>query len=619
MQLALRPRRKIFTLGVLMLVAMASALTLVFLLKQVEDQAGVEHTMDVQSRLLRTLATLQDAETGDRGFLLTNDENFLEPYDAAARTIDQEFDQLANAVNDNPGQVEKLSRLRDIERQRIAILRDDIERRRRATNWAPDIDTLRTGKRLMDQARAIIADMIVSENALLVTRSNKSRSAARLAEAGLITSLLLSAALGLAFNRDNQEQLVEAQAANEKLHNALALANDEAERRERLESQLRQVQKMDAIGQLTGGIAHDFNNMLAVIMANLNLLKRQITRGESDVHRFIDGAAEGAARAADLTQRLLAFARQQPLEPRAIDANKFISGMSEILRRALGAEIDVESILAGGLWRTHVDSNQLENLVLNLAVNARDAMPNGGKLTIETSNASLDETYVREHLGLVPGQYVLVEVTDTGTGMPAEIIAKAFDPFFTTKPVGKGTGLGLSQAYGFVKQSGGHIKIYSELGQGTTIKIYLPRFVGENGVSAAQPRLGAPPSMGRSKELILVVEDEDRMRLVVEELFRELGYEVIAAGNARQALSSLDANPGVALLFTDVVMPDMSGRDLAREALRRRPELKVIYTTGFSRNAVIHNGILDSEVHFLAKPFTVENLARKVRSVLDEV
>ena len=292
--------------------------------------------------------------------------------------------------------------------------------------------------------------------------------------------------------------------------------------------------------------------------------------------------------------------------------------MSEILRRTLGQDVEVETILAGGLWRTFADGNQLESLLLNLAVNARDAMPAGGKLTIETANASLDETYVREHVGLVPGQYVMIAVTDTGTGMPAEIIAKAFDPFFTTKEIGKGTGLGLSQAYGFVKQSGGHIKIYSEPGQGTTIKIYLPRFLGESVSTATRPRLKTPTALARSEELILVVEDEERMRLVVEDLFRELGYKVIVAENAKTALRLLDANPDVALLFTDVVMPDMNGRQLAEQALRQRPDLKVIYTTGFSRNAVIRNGVLEPEVNFLPKPFTVEQLAQKIRCVLDE-
>ena len=560
---------------------------------------------------------MQDAETGERGFLLTNDESFLEPYDAAVRASDEQFDQLGKAISDNPEQLERLSELRDIERQRIAALRENIERRRGAANWSPDVDHLRNAKFLMDDARAIIADMIGAENALFVSRSNMAHAASLFSEVGLLASLLLSAVLGLAFNRDNQKQLLEAKAANDKLNEALALAEREAERRERLESQLRQAQKMEAIGQLTGGIAHDFNNMLAVVLANLNLLKRQIARGETEVQRFIDGAAEGADRAAHLTQRLLAFARQQPLAPQPIDANKFVSGMSEILRRTWAKRSKSKLFWRGGSGGRMWMAIELESLLLNLAVNARDAMPTGGKLTIETANVNLDETYVREQVGLAPGQYVLIAVTDMGSGMPPEVIAKAFDPFFTTKATGKGTGLGLSQAYGFVKQSGGHIKIYSEMGHGTTIKIYLPRFHGENVPVATQPRLKAQTDLGRSEELILVVEDEERMRLVVEEAFRELGYKVVVAEDGKKALALLDANPGVSLLFTDVVMPEMSGRELAKEALSRRPDLKVVYTTGFSRNAVIHNGILDPDVNFLPKPFTVENLARKVRSVLD--
>ncbi|MGA9826273.1 MAG: CHASE3 domain-containing protein, partial [Methylocystis sp.] len=301
MHLAFKPRGKIASLGVLMLVALASAITLVSLLKQLEDQARVEHTLDVRSRLLRTLATLQDVETGERGFLLTNDESFLEPYDAAVRAIDEQFDQLGKGVSDNPEQLERLSKLRDIERRRIVALRENIERRRGATNWSPDVDYLRSAKFLMDDARAIIADMIAAENALFVSRSNMARAASLFSEVGLLASLLLSAVLGLAFNHDNQKQLLQAKAANDELNEALALAEREAERRERLEGQLWQAHKMEAIGQLTGGIAHDFNNMLAVVLANLNLLKRQIARGETEVQRFIDGAAEGADRAAHLT------------------------------------------------------------------------------------------------------------------------------------------------------------------------------------------------------------------------------------------------------------------------------------------------------------------------------
>ncbi|TXN79407.1 response regulator [Methylobacterium sp. WL8] len=394
----------------------------------------------------------------------------------------------------------------------------------------------------------------------------------------------------------------------------------EMQSRETAEGHLRQLQKMEAVGQLTGGIAHDFNNMLAIVIGSLNLIRKRLARGESDIERFIDVATDGANRAASLTQRLLAFSRQQPLAPEPIDANKLVSGMSEILRRTLGGGIRLETVLAGGLWRTHADVSQLENAILNLAVNARDAMQDidtgSGRLTIETANAHLDEAYART-VEISPGQYVLVAVTDSGTGMSPEVLAKVFDPFFTTKPVGKGTGLGLSQVYGFVRQSNGHARIYSEPGQGTSVKLYLPRFYGE-GEAAVSPRdAQVVTPTGNRREIVLVVEDEEALRLLSVEALRELGYSVRHAESGTAALRILDAQPDVALLFTDIVMPDMNGRQLAEEAMRRRPELRVLYTTGFTRNAVVHNGVLDPGTHFLPKPFTLEQLASKVRGVLD--
>ncbi|XYD09099.1 response regulator [Methylobacterium sp. NMS12] len=391
--------------------------------------------------------------------------------------------------------------------------------------------------------------------------------------------------------------------------------------RETAEGQLRQLQKMEAVGQLTGGIAHDFNNMLAIVIGSLNLIRKRLDRGDRDVARFIDVAMDGASRAASLTQRLLAFSRQQPLAPEPIDANKLVSGMSEILRRTLTGGIRLETVLAGGLWRTHADVSQLENAILNLAVNARDAMPEAdvvdGRMTIETANAHLDEAYART-AGITPGQYVMVAVTDIGTGMTPEVLAKVFDPFFTTKPVGKGTGLGLSQVYGFVRQSGGHAKVYSEPWHGTSVKLYLPRFYGPEEVGGSSAEVGTSGALktGSRREIVLVVEDEETLRLLSVEALRELGYTVRHADSGVAALRVLDAQPDVALLFTDIVMPDMNGRRLAEEALRRRPELKVLYTTGFTRNAVVHNGVLDPGTNFLPKPFTLEQLASKVREVL---
>jgi PAS domain S-box-containing protein len=381
------------------------------------------------------------------------------------------------------------------------------------------------------------------------------------------------------------------------------------------EAQLRQAQKMEAVGQLTGGIAHDFNNMLAIIISSLGLLKRRLAKGDANVERFADSALEGANRAASLTHRLLAFSRQQPLKPEPIEPGRLVSGLAEMLMRTLGETIRIETVLGAGLWRSHADPHQLESAILNLAVNARDAMPEGGKLTIETANADLDERYVAQHLGVAAGQYVMIAVTDTGIGMDEDTVAKAFDPFFTTKDVGKGTGLGLSQVYGFVRQSGGHVKIYSEPGHGTTIKLYLPRFTGdqENVLDA----LVRPLAYADAAVTILIVEDEPAVRRLGVDALVELGYRVLEADGAAAALRLLDAHPEIALLFTDVVMPELNGRKLAEEARRRRPDIKVLFTTGYTRNAVVHNGVLDPGVELIGKPFTIDQLGAKLRTVLD--
>ena len=341
---------------------------------------------------------------------------------------------------------------------------------------------------------------------------------------------------------------------------------DEMARRERAEETLRQAQKMDAIGKLTGGIAHDFNNMLAIVLGNLDLARRRLSKGVTDIERYLAGAQEGGKRAAALTQRLLAFSRQQPLVPEAVDPNKLVSGMSEMLRRTLGEAIRIETVLAGGLWRIHADPNELENALLNLAVNARDAMPEGGKLTIETANAHLDDRYVTGHPEVSAGQYVMLAVTDTGAGMTGEVSEKAFDPFFTTKKSGVGTGLGLSQVYGFVKQSGGHVKIYTEVDEGTTIKVYLPRHFGPAEPAQPVPDRAALPT-GDGSVSILVVEDEEAVRRYSTDALRDLGYRVLEADGAKQALDIIDAEPDIAILFTDVVMPDVNGRRLAEAAL----------------------------------------------------
>lgn len=386
----------------------------------------------------------------------------------------------------------------------------------------------------------------------------------------------------------------------------------EAERRDMAEQALRQSQKMEAVGQLTGGVAHDFNNLLTIIIGNLGIAKRGVV--EARAERALNNALVGAERAAQLTQRLLAFSRRQPLNPRVLDINKLIVAISDLLTRTLGENIELETISGAGLWNVEVDASEMESTLLNLALNARDAMPTGGKLTIETSNAYLDDEYCREHEGILPGQYILVAITDSGAGMSAETIDRAFEPFFTTKEAGKGTGLGLSQVYGFMKQSGGHVKIYSEPGEGTTIKLYLPRREGNELVISGDDDLNSERGGG---ETILIVEDDDGVRQYASEILRDLNYQVIEAKDSATALRLLDADKKFDLLLTDVVLPGKNGRELANEVERRRPGTKIIFMTGYSRNAIVHHGRLDPGIELIPKPLTERVLARKIRQVLD--
>ena len=381
------------------------------------------------------------------------------------------------------------------------------------------------------------------------------------------------------------------------------------------EEALRQAQKMEAIGQLTGGVAHDFNNLLQAITGNLEILQRHLPADSGRAQRAAAQAIAGAERAAALTQRLLAFARRQPLDPRPTNVNALVSGMSDLLHRSLGELVSAEIVLGVSLWRAEIDPNGLESAILNLVLNARDAMPGGGRLTIETSNAYIDERYASKAVEVRPGQYVLISVSDTGSGMDEATIARAVEPFFTTKPVGLGTGLGLSQVYGFVKQSGGHLKIYSEPGQGTTVKIYLPRLVGTaNETEEAETLL--PPE--GEQETILVVEDDDGVRSVSVETLTDLGYRVLEAADGTMALRVLEHAGHIDLLFTDVVLPGgMTGADVAAQARTLRPDIKVLFTTGYARNAIFHHGRIDKGVQLITKPFTLKQLAEKVRAVLD--
>ncbi len=389
---------------------------------------------------------------------------------------------------------------------------------------------------------------------------------------------------------------------------------EEVAERTRVEDALRQSQKMEAVGQLTGGIAHDFNNMLATIIGPLDLLASRIGDDDPRARRYIDTAIDGAARAAHLVQRLLAFSRQQPLQPVAVDANRLVAGMSDLLVHSLGSSIRLDTALAADLAHTDVDANQLENVLLNLAVNARDAMPGGGRLRIETANCRLDAELPAEPDDVPPGRYVRIAVSDTGFGMTPEVLAKAFDPFYTTKPIGQGTGLGLSQVYGFVKQSAGHVTLRSAPDAGTELTIYLPCRAGATAPVEAAPA-ARPPVRGR-QERVLVVDDEPAVRQVAADALTELGYRVLVADGAPAALQQLRDAPDIALLFTDVVMPDVNGRQLADAALRLRPALKVLFATGNSRNALLRDGVLDPDIRVIGKPYTLQELATRVDAVL---
>ncbi len=383
------------------------------------------------------------------------------------------------------------------------------------------------------------------------------------------------------------------------------------------EEALRQSQKMEAVGQLTGGIAHDFNNLLQGITGSLEIVQRRIAQGRTnELDRFITGATTAANRAAALTHRLLAFSRRQPLDPRPVRANPLIASMEDLLRRTLGERVALELVLAAGLWPTLCDPNQLENAVLNLAINARDAMPHGGQLTVETCNSHLDDAYAAQVREVKPGQYICICVTDTGTGMSTGTIAKAFEPFFTTKPIGQGTGLGLSMIYGFARQSEGYVKIYSEEGQGTTVKLYLPRFRGMVEGEEEMPRLGDAHATDQG-EVVLVVEDEPVVRGLIVETLTELGYQALEAADGPKGVELLQSRRRIDLLVTDIGLPGLNGRQVADAGRSLRPGLKVLFMTGYAENAALASGFLEPGMSMITKPFAMEALATRIRAIVE--
>ena len=390
------------------------------------------------------------------------------------------------------------------------------------------------------------------------------------------------------------------------------------DRLKEIQDQLAASQKLEAIGQLSGGIAHDFNNLLMIVIGNLETAERHSRQlsGNANLQRGLAHAKRGAQRAAALTSRLLAFSRRQPLDPKPLNPNNFLNALQDFLQRTLGERIEVQTVGSAGLWQIEIDANHLESAIVNLAINARDAMPDGGKLTVEAVNVSADEDYHRANPELLPGQYVVLSVSDTGTGMTRDTLAHAFEPFFTTKETGQGTGLGLSQVYGFVKQSGGHVKIYSEVGHGTTVKMYFPRYHGAAVTISDSPDTAF--AEGNKLETILVVEDDADLRAYISDLLRDLNYRVITAPSAQSALTVLlQDEPSIDLMLTDVVMPGINGRELGKRATQIRPALPILYMTGYSRNAVVHQGRLEEGVDLLEKPVSQARLALRVRELLD--
>jgi signal transduction histidine kinase/CheY-like chemotaxis protein len=559
---------------------------------------------------------LRTAESGQRGYLLTGDAAYLKPYGDYAAKVRPALEQV-RVTQDSVGR-NAYSNFAPIVSAKLEELAGTVSLEQAGDHEAA-MARVRSGdgRRGMEQADALLFVERGYVRDELVRSTRDAIQRAQLIAIALLIGALAVIAFSLMWLRQARAHVAEADSARDEAERTSAALRVQTEAREVAEDKLRQMQKLESIGQLTGGIAHDFNNMLAVVIGSLDLAKRRVKTDPAKAEAGIDSAVEGAKRAASLTARLLAFSRRQPLAPVSTDLNRLVGGMSELFSRTLGDNIAVETVLSAGLWRCYADAGEIENAILNLAVNARDAMPEGGRLTIETANAHMDDDYVRRNGDVLAGQYVTISVTDTGSGMDAATIEKAFEPFFTTKEVGKGTGLGLSQVFGFAKQSGGHAAIYSEIGQGTTVKLYLPRFTGTDTAADQSVVDENDLPVAREGEFILVVEDEQRVRHFAVDALKELGYTTLSAHSPENALELLEASPQVTMLFTDIIMPGMNGRQLADRALEMRPDLKVLFTTGYTRNAVVHNGMLDIGVAFLPKPYTVRQLAWKVREVLE--
>jgi signal transduction histidine kinase/CHASE3 domain sensor protein/ActR/RegA family two-component response regulator len=650
---------------------------------------------------------IQDAERGQRGYLITGRDEYLEPYNSAKERLPQLLGDLQQAIIDRPEQQRRLFTLQGNLTTKMNELDATIAKRREQGFDAAkalvntdvgriamaavetDIDAIMDTANTRLQNRLATAESVEQRVTLTFVIGSAIAAAALISGAvllarayrrGALSERLLQATLDsvregvaafdgdrrlLAWNqtfarmlklprgtlrgsgtlpagrtpeidrfsehfktldaevkRTGRAALMESKEADgrslEIFHNpaqdggSVTTFLDRTEQRQ-TEEALRQTQKLEALGQMTGGVAHDFNNLLTVIIGATGLLRRAVGKDAQALQR-IDMVIVAAERGARLIQQLLAFARRQPLEPTIVNLGTLMTEVLPMVRRAVGEKVEVECVTSGGLWNTTIDATQFQAAVLNLAINGRDAMPDGGKLTIEVANALLDDAYAAHHAEVEPGQYVMFAITDTGKGMDAATAMRALDPFFTTKPAGQGTGLGLPQVYGFVKQSGGHLKIYSEVGEGTTIKLYLPRNLGQE---CSQPREAAALAL-TGTETILLADDDEIVRATVASMLENLGYDVITASSGAEAIAILEKGTAIDLLFTDVVMPGaIGGRKLAERAAEIHPAIKVLFTSGYTENSIVHNSRLDSGVEFLSKPYDRERLAMKVRRVLD--
>ncbi|MFO7478069.1 MAG: CHASE3 domain-containing protein [Methyloceanibacter sp.] len=618
----LRNARIIIPAGFILVLAAVIAMVLGLVRSRAADEMVV-HTFEVQQAAQAVLVNVRDAEASKRSYLLTDNPDYLESVATAMQALPIELANLEALAADNPARQRDVRELSTLIDAKLVELRETLALAKDGRRDAALVILNSAGSRqLIGDIREKIGDILSKERALLAERQRSARLD-RYLLTGLVGIAIVLATLLASILAGSTLQAIRGLIVRTKELEA------ESKLRQDAEDTLRQAQKMEAIGQLTGGIAHDFNNLLTIIMGNLDTVRRQVSAAANpgDVQTLIgkmtkplDAAMQGAKSAAQLTQRLLAFARRQPLEPVRIDMNRLITGMLDLLRRTLGEEISIETVFAAGLWPVDADPHQLENVLLNLALNAKDAMPEGGCLTIETANTYLDDAYVRRFGDIDAGQYAVLCVTDTGQGIPTDILDQVFEPFFTTKGQGEGSGLGLAMVHGFVKQSGGHVRIYSEEGQGSTVKIYLPRMTeaGEMHSAPAGKEFDAA-AMPRAKpgEVVLLVEDNEGVRGYAKEILEELGYWVLQASSAEDAMRAVAKKPRIDLLFTDVVLPGASGRELAGQIKQLYPHLPVLYTTGYTRNAIVHQGRLDPDIHLLNKPYTQQDLARKARELLD--